>query len=54
MVFKSGNFPRKFVSFDVFKPSEWKLDNILPYTIKKEFARLDEYLADISIFVSRD
>ena len=25
------------------QPSEWKLDNIVPYTIIKKLARLDEY-----------
>ena len=27
----------------VVQPSEWKLDNILQYTIKNKLARLDEY-----------
>ena len=29
--------------YSIVQPSEWKLDNILPYTIKKKLARLDKY-----------
>ena len=29
--------------YSIVQPSEWKLDNIVPYTIKKKFARLDQY-----------
>ena len=29
--------------YSIVQPSEWKLDNIVPYTIKKKLARLDEY-----------
>ena len=40
--------------YSIVQPSEWKLDNILPYTIKKKLAILDEYFVRYFEFCVRD